>query len=208
MAGPLASGRGLPNYGPGHVCVKTEARPGIYCPYSTSARPHLRTGKPPPCRERPGHSTGAGSAHWSPRMGRGRADEPRYSSTVRGSPRVGPGPAVPNLDREPHNSPKGPRDRLPPFYHYPPTPASRRPPHARRCKDGHPRAQGRPVGDFRRVSRDTRATSRNDVLDPFKASQKYRLFGGKSRPFPALTPQTQKHPAGGSIPPISTTKTA
>nr|DAO15701.1 MAG TPA: hypothetical protein [Caudoviricetes sp.] len=58
------------------------------------------------------------------------------------------------------------------------------------------------------MSRDTRATSRKGVLGPFKASQKSRLFGGKSTPLPARAPQTPKHPAGGSIPPISTTKTA
>nr|DAP25585.1 MAG TPA: hypothetical protein [Caudoviricetes sp.] len=58
------------------------------------------------------------------------------------------------------------------------------------------------------MSRDTRPTSRKGVLGLFKASQKSRLFGGKSGPFPALTPQTRKRPAGGSIPPISTTKTA
>ena len=86
----------------------------------------------------------------------------------------------------------------------PPTSASRRPPSARRCQDNWPRAQGCPLGDFRCVSRDTRTTSRNGVLDQFKASQKNRLFSGKSRHFPTLTPQTRKHRAGGSIPPIST----
>lgn len=54
--------------------------------------------------------------------------------------------------------------------------------------------------DFRCVSRDTRTTSRNGVLGPFKAGQKNRLFIAKSRPFPALTPQTPKHHAEGSIP--------
>nr|DAF52464.1 MAG TPA: hypothetical protein [Siphoviridae sp. ctj912] len=39
---------------------------------------------------------------------------------------------MPNLDREPHNSTNGPRDRLPPFYHYPRTSASRQRPRARR----------------------------------------------------------------------------
>nr|DAP25587.1 MAG TPA: hypothetical protein [Caudoviricetes sp.] len=78
VAGPLASGRGLPMNGPGHLCVKAEARPRIYCPYSTSARPHLRTGKPPLYRDRVSHGIGAGFAHWRPRMGRGRADEPRH----------------------------------------------------------------------------------------------------------------------------------
>nr|DAS16025.1 MAG TPA: hypothetical protein [Caudoviricetes sp.] len=53
--------------------MKTEARPGVYRPYSTSARAHLRTGKPPQYRERPGRGIGAGSAHWCPRRGRGRA---------------------------------------------------------------------------------------------------------------------------------------
>lgn len=62
--------------------------------------------------------------------------------------------------------------------------------------------------DFRCVSRDTRTTSRNGVLGPFKASQKTRLFGGKLRPFPALAPQTQKHPVQRHGPHTLTTKTA
>ena len=58
-----------------------------------------------------------------------------------GSPRVGPGPAVPNLDREPRNAPNGSRDRLSQSYHAPPSSASRQAPHVRRCKDSQPRAQ-------------------------------------------------------------------
>ena len=150
MAGPLASGRGLPKNGPGHLCVN-RGPTGDLLPLSYLGAPTSASGK-----------------------------------------------------REPRSSPKGPRDWLAQFYTQPPTPASRHPHTVRRCQDNSPRARGRPVGDFRCVSRDTRATSRKGVLDPFKAGQKTRLFGGKSRPFPALTPHTPKHPAGGSIPPIST----
>ena len=101
---------------------------------------------------------------------------------------------------------RGPTGGLSPlFYLGSPTFAS---PHDARTRGKVSRQQSASAGprerDFRRVSRDTRTTSRKGVLSPFKASQKNRLFGGKSRPFPALAPQTLKHPAGGSIPPIST----
>ena len=100
-------------------------------------------------------------------------------------------------------------DLLPLFYLGSPTFASTRAARAGRNVSRQPAANAAPHDhDFRCVSRDTRATSRKGVLSPFKARQKNRLFGGKSVPFPALTPQTQKYRAGGSIPPISTTKTA
>ena len=96
-------------------------------------------------------------------------------------------------------------DLLPPFYLGTPTSASPHDARARGEVSRQPAASAAPPDrDFGRVSRDTRATSRNGVLGPFKASRKSRLFGGKSRPFPIVAPQTPKHPAGGSIPPIST----
>lgn len=66
----------------------------------------------------------------------------------------------------------------------------------------------RPVGDFRCVSRDTHVTSRKGVLGLFKAIQKNRPFVAKSRPFPALAPQTQKRPVERHGPHTLTTKTA
>lgn len=60
---------------------------------------------------------------------------------------------------------------------------------------------------FRCVSRDTRPTSRKGVLGLFKASQKNRLYGVKSAPFPVLTPQTRKHPVQRLGPHTLRTKT-
>ena len=153
VAGPLASGRGLPNREPhSYPKMPSDRLPQFYLDAPTSAsRPGRRYEKSP-------HGTRSGSVGILPLayLAAGTSTSP-HGGRARGE-----------VSRQPAAS------------------------------------AVRPTGDFRCVSRDTRTTSRNGVLRLFKARQKNRPFGVKSRHFPTLTPQTPKRPAGGSIPPIST----
>lgn len=122
---------------------------------------------------------------------RGRAIGYRNSTT--GRPHLRPGRAVDT--RSPHTEPRGSVGILPPAYLAACASASPRGRRARGKVSRQPTASAAPRERvFRCVSRDTPPTSHKGKSRPFKTIQKNRLSGGKSAPFPTLTPQTQKHP--------------
>lgn len=183
------------------------------CHELTSHRAHLRTGKPPPRRERPSRRRGGGICALWPAQGPGPRGANRATPNRLGrTPHTGRGlqcQAViwPRSFVRENRGPTG--DLLPLSYLGASTSASPCDARARGKVSRQPTASAgacEPV--FRCVSRDTRATSRKGVLRLFKAGQKNRLFGGKTRHFPTLAPQTLKYRAGGSISPTYTTKTA